>query len=251
MKIVLSEESNGQQKPERIYERPIVKIGRDPAECQVVFNQTEWPMVSRRHAEIRFKDGRYLLVDTNSSFGTFLDGQRVTEPVEVHEGARAQFGAGGPVMRVVRIEQDQPKPAPVDFAEMETHRDMLATPPVPSQPPASPTPTPQAAPPAPPPPQQQPQPAPPPQQPQPVPRQAAPPPSQPAFVEIVRSATGQLERIQVTKDLMMLGRDPATDVAIEASAAVVSRRHAEIQRRDGQFILVDKGSFNGTLLNDH
>ena len=250
MKIVLSEESNGQQKPERIYERPIVKIGRDPAECQVVFNQTEWPMVSRRHAEIRFKDGRYLLVDTNSSFGTFLDGQRVTEPVEVHEGARAQFGAGGPVMRVVRIEQDQPKPAPVDFAEMETHRDMLATPPVPSQPPASPTPTPQAAPPAPPPPQQQPQPAPPPQQPQPVPRQAAPPPSQPAFVEIVRSATGQLERIQVTKDLMMLGRDPATDVAIEASAAVVSRRHAEIQRRDGQFILVDKGSFNGTLLND-
>ncbi|HEX8143745.1 MAG TPA: FHA domain-containing protein [Pyrinomonadaceae bacterium] len=255
MKIVLSEESNGQRKPERIYERPIVKIGRDPAECQVVFNQTEWPMVSRRHAEIRFKDGRYLLVDTNSSFGTFLDGQRITEPVEVREGARAQFGAGGPVMIVVRIEQDQPKPAPVDFAEMETHRDLQPAAHTPPPPPAAPAgPAPQVAPP--PRQQQQQQPQPPPlQQPAPRPAAAPPPPSaggpsQPAFIEIVRSATGQLERIQVTKDLTMLGRDPATDVAIEASAAVVSRRHAEIQRRDGQFVLFDKGSFNGTLLND-
>src|SRR5215210_5706370 len=155
MKIVLSEESNGQQKPERSFERPVVKIGRDPAECQVVFNQTEWPMVSRRHAEIRLKDGRYLLVDTNSSFGTFLDGQRITEPMEIREGARAQFGAGGPIMRVVRIEQAQPKPA-VDFADMETRRDML-----PNEPPV-------AAPPPPTPPQQQP------------PMKAAPPPPPPA-----------------------------------------------------------------------
>jgi ABC-type multidrug transport system ATPase subunit/pSer/pThr/pTyr-binding forkhead associated (FHA) protein len=252
MKIVLSEESNEQQKPERVYERPVVKIGRDPAECQVVFNQTEWPMVSRRHAEIRFKDGRYLLVDTNSSFGTFLDGQRITEPVEILEGARAQFGAGGPIMRVVRIEQDQPRPAPaVDFADMETRRDMM-----PGEPPVA-EPTPPAPP---PPPKATPQPQPPAQQPAPRPAAAASPPppppaqsaapSQPAFVEIMRSATGKLERIQVTKDVMLLGRDPATDVAIEASAAVVSRRHAEIQRRDGQCVLVDKGSFNGTLLND-
>jgi ABC transport system ATP-binding/permease protein len=248
MKIVLSEESNGQQKPERAYDRPVVKIGRDPAECQVVFNQTEWPMVSRRHAEIRSKDGRYILVDTQSSFGTYLDGQRITEPVEIREGARAQFGAGGPVMRVVRIEQDQPAPAPVDFAEMETRRDLM-----PGEPPAAaPVQPPKVAPPAPqpPPPVAAPPPAPTPQAaaPPPPPRPAAP--AQPAFVEIVRSATGNLERIQVTKDVTLLGRDPATDVAIEASAAVVSRRHAEIQRRDGQFVLVDKGSFNGTLLND-
>ena len=37
---------------------------------------------------------------------------------------------------------------------------------------------------------------------------------------------------------------------LKPQAAVVSRRHAEIQRRDGQFVLVDLGSFNGTLLND-
>jgi ABC-type multidrug transport system ATPase subunit len=223
-------------------------------------------MVSRRHAEIRLKDGRYLLVDTNSSFGTFLDGQRIAEPAELRQGARAQFGAGGPVMLIVRIEREQSKPAPVDFADMETRRDMMteerpaAPTPIPTTSPAPPA-APKAAtpqqPPQPPPPvaQQQQQPAAPvAAQPPPSPppqRSAAPPaPSQPAFIEIVRSATGQLERIQVTKDVMMLGRDPATDVAIEASAAVVSRRHAEVQRRDGQFVLVDKGSFNGTLLND-
>ena len=70
------------------------------------------------------------------------------------------------------------------------------------------------------------------------------------MLEIVRGMTGKLERIQVTKDLTRLGRDPEMEVAIEAQAAVVSRRHAEIQRRDGQFVLVDLGSFNGTLLNE-
>ena len=84
MKIVLIEERNGQpQPPERSYEQEAVKIGRDPAECHIVFNQSEWPMVSRRHAEFRFKNGRCLIVDTNSSFGTFLNGRRVMEPAEV------------------------------------------------------------------------------------------------------------------------------------------------------------------------
>src|SRR3982751_5419935 len=116
MKIILVEERNGQQKPERAFDQQTVKVGRDPA---------EWPMVSRKHAEFRLKDGRYLLVDTNSSFGTFLNGQRVTEPTEIQPGARVQFGAGGPVMLVARIEQAaaQAAPSAVEFAEMETRRD--------------------------------------------------------------------------------------------------------------------------------
>ena len=66
----------------------------------------------------------------------------------------------------------------------------------------------------------------------------------------MRTSTGKLERIQLTKDVTRLGREPGMEVTIEAAAAVVSRRHAEIQRREGQFMLVDLGSFNGTLLND-
>lgn len=302
MKIVLVEERSGQQPQERIYENPNVKIGRDPSECHVVFSQSDWPMVSRRHAEFRFKNGRCMLVDTNSSFGTFLNGRRVSEPVEVQPGARVQFGAGGPVMLVARIEIPAPVP-PANLAEMETRReiagarpDEVTTPRPPGQsphaPPQAPTGQPPLAPPqqpyaqppygqppyAPPagqqpypppgqqpfapPPQQMPRPqapapGPPPQQPPPArqaspppPQQAKPAPSEPAFVEIVRSSTGKLERIQLTKDLTRLGREPGMEVTIEAAAAVVSRRHAEIQKRDGQYTLVDLGSFNGTLINE-
>ena len=70
------------------------------------------------------------------------------------------------------------------------------------------------------------------------------------IVEFVRTSTGKLERIQLTKDVTRLGREPEMEVALDAAAAVVSRRHAEIQRQDGQYMLVDLGSFNGTLLND-
>ena len=339
MRIVLVEERDGQQRQERIYDHPTVKVGRDPAECNLVFNQAEWPMVSRRHAEFRFKNGRCLLVDTNSSFGTFLNGRRIAEPVELQPGARVQFGAGGPVMIVARIEVPQPQP-PANLAEMETRRDLPeAAGPNDATKPRAPEQRPQAAPQPPmgqpqPPQMQQPQPPqrpvappqqpfaqppygqppyappqgqppfvqPPPQQrpvqqpfiqPQGVPQQpqaqrppmppqqpmaqppvAAPPPpvrppsppappaqtppaakppaapAQPATIELVRSETGKLERIQLTKDVTRLGRDPGMEVAIEAAAAVVSRRHAEIQLRNGQYMLVDLGSFNGTLINE-
>ncbi|HEX8707096.1 MAG TPA: FHA domain-containing protein, partial [Pyrinomonadaceae bacterium] len=308
MRIVLIEERQGQARPERAFDQQTVRIGRDPAECHIVFNQSEYPMVSRKHAEFRFKEGRCLLADINSSFGTFLNGQRVMQPTEVRPGARVQFGAGGPLMVVARIEATTPPPAPVELSEMETHRDLpratkgdeaaaapqgrapqspfqapppTAQPPFqqPQQPPAHaapppapPTPTrqPYAPPAQPPPPQQQqrpPAPAQPqrpaaqqqrPAQPPPVPQQAGAPPAPPKpsapaqapVIEVVRSGTGSIERILMTKDVMRLGRDPGMEVAIEASSAVVSRRHAEVQRRDGQFVLVDLGSFNGTLLNE-
>jgi ABC-type multidrug transport system ATPase subunit/pSer/pThr/pTyr-binding forkhead associated (FHA) protein len=339
MRIVLIEERDGQQRQERVYDHSSVKVGRDPAECHLVFNQAEWPMVSRRHAEFRFKNGRCLLVDTNSSFGTFLNGRRISEPAEIQPGARVQFGAGGPAMLVARIETPAPPSPPANLAEMETRRDLppdMAAPdditkprapeqrpPVQQQPltgqpqfpprpgqqaqppqkPAAPPQSPYAQPPFGQPPNAQPQqgqppfaqqpfvqpPGVPPQQQMPRPQQpaqqpppqmaqppvAAPPPpparpaappappaqtppadkppsapAQPAVIELVRNATGKLERIQITKDVTRLGREPGMEVAIEAAAAVVSRRHAEIQKRNGQYMLVDLGSFNGTLINE-
>lgn len=238
MKIVLAEERNGQQEPARAFDAPVIKVGRDPAECQVVFNQTEWPMVSRKHAEFRLQNGRCLLVDTRSSFGTFQDNQRITEPTEVRAGARVQFGAGGPVMCVVSIEQMPPANADTAVfktTEMETRRDLGDWAPV-SSTKVTPRPGVSPHPPAPTPPARRPA--------------AASTIVQPAFVELVNAATGKLERIQVSKDVTRLGRDPALDVVLDAAAAVVSRRHAEIERRAGQFVLVDLGSFNGTLIND-
>src|SRR5437660_1337462 len=108
MNIILAEERAGQPYPERAFTSEIIRVGRDPIECHLVFDQAEWPMVSRRHSEFRWRDGCCYVVDTNSRFGTFLDGQRVVDPSEVRTGMRVQFGAGGPVVRVVRIEQTAP-----------------------------------------------------------------------------------------------------------------------------------------------
>ena len=46
-----------------------------------------------------------------------------------------------------------------------------------------------------------------------------------------------------------LGRDPANDVALLTDSKI-SRSHAELRDRDGQWILVDLGSSNGTKVND-
>ncbi|HEX8096857.1 MAG TPA: FHA domain-containing protein, partial [Pyrinomonadaceae bacterium] len=108
MKIVLAEQQGVELRSERVFDRPTVKIGRDPAACQIVFNTTEWPTVSRQHAEFRAEGDHFLLIDTNSRCGTFLDGQRITGPAEVHAGAHVQLGAGGPVLKVVYVEPPGP-----------------------------------------------------------------------------------------------------------------------------------------------
>jgi len=47
--------------------------------------------------------------------------------------------------------------------------------------------------------------------------------------------------------LARLGRDPEGEVVIDAAAAVVSRRHAEIKKTGGQFFISDLKSFNGGI----
>src|SRR5438128_12656078 len=106
MKIFLAEERAGQQQSEHGFERPVIKIGRDKKECQVIFDDAKWPMVSRKHAELRRENSRYLLVDLQSTLGTYVDGQRISKPTELHPGARLQFGTNGPILRVARIESE-------------------------------------------------------------------------------------------------------------------------------------------------
>ncbi|MDQ5846944.1 MAG: FHA domain-containing protein [Acidobacteriota bacterium] len=105
MRIFVAEERNGQLEAERAFGSTSVGVGRDGSQCQIVFDGQKWPMVSRKHAEFRVENGRWLLVDANSRFGTFLDGRQISEPTEIHVGSRTQFGSDGPVLRVVRIEQ--------------------------------------------------------------------------------------------------------------------------------------------------
>ena len=103
MKITLAEENTGQNS-ERQFDQTVILIGREPNECQVVFDNSRFSMVSRRHAELRFTEGKWILTDLGSSYGTFVDGQKISAPQIVSEGNRLQFGLQGPVMRVVRFE---------------------------------------------------------------------------------------------------------------------------------------------------
>lgn len=112
MKITFIEEGDyqtfGRAGGEKTFQREIVRVGRDPENCEIVFEQKVFPMVSRRHAELREKNGCCLLVDTNSSFGTFLNGNRVSQPTEITVGSTIQFGSNGPIMRIGALELQSP-----------------------------------------------------------------------------------------------------------------------------------------------
>src|SRR6266849_4760062 len=105
MKIVLAEDRGGKLLGERAFTSELVLVARDPAVCHYFFPQEQWPMVSRKHAEFRLGEGRCHIADSNSRFGTFVNGQRITDPVEVRVGSHVQLGVGGPILRVVSIEQ--------------------------------------------------------------------------------------------------------------------------------------------------
>jgi len=62
-------------------------LGRS-SRCQLVFADDT---VSRRHAELRMVDGRWILRDLGSSNGTWVNGRQVME-AEVAAGDRIQLG---------------------------------------------------------------------------------------------------------------------------------------------------------------
>src|SRR5258706_1903182 len=139
MKIVLAEDRSGQLHGELWVTHQVMRVGREPAMYHYFFPQEQWPMVSRKHAEFQFSQGRYLVVDANSRFGTFVNGQRITEPVEVRVGSQVQLGTGGPILRVISIEQSavsRPEPQDSERGRMETLHQPSVSGPAPEQPPS-------------------------------------------------------------------------------------------------------------------
>src|SRR6185503_1765029 len=132
MKIVLAEDRGGKLLGERAFTSDVVLVGRDPAVCHFFFAQNQWPMVSRRHAEFRLTSGRWTVIDANSRFGTFVNGQKLTAaPVEVRVGSHVQLGVDGPILRVVSIEQSpvavaKPSAKPTEVDRMSTVHDAPA-----------------------------------------------------------------------------------------------------------------------------
>src|SRR5205085_4566809 len=56
--------------------KALIRIGRGD-DCDIRFDAHRDTRVSNHHAEIRFEEGRYLVVDVGSSNGTFVNGKLV------------------------------------------------------------------------------------------------------------------------------------------------------------------------------
>ena len=65
---------------------------------------------------------------------------------------------------------------------------------------------------------------------------------------VVRSGGGRAgEHFLLESEMTTVGRSPDCDVFLDD--VTVSRRHAQVLRRDGQFVIEDEGSLNGTFVN--
>ncbi len=219
MKIVLAEErdNGGQQlQPEKSFDQDTIRIGRDVADCQIVFDNAQFPMVSRKHAELRFSGGQWLIYDSNSSYGTFIDGRKIAAPQVVQIGSRLQFGLKGPILRVVHLAET---PAPNASQNPFQNQSSAPLPPPPNNYSAAPVGVAQS--------------------------------NQSSIVQLDFVDANQFSApFKIDKDSVWLGRDPNGDVVFDANAVMVSRKHAEIRRTNGDFVVHDNGSFNGTLVND-
>jgi predicted component of type VI protein secretion system len=89
----LSAQHNGQS---FAVDRNGILIGRDPANCRIVYSEGT-PGVSSRHCSIMFDEasGEFLLTDLRSTYGTFLmNGQKLEPNVPYHLRAGESFYVG-------------------------------------------------------------------------------------------------------------------------------------------------------------
>lgn len=80
-------------------DKPRVVLGRTGAD--IVVNDSE---ASRNHAQIEVHENQYMLEDLGSTNGTFVDGTRITGPVELTN--QGEFQIGGTTLMLIVTESD-------------------------------------------------------------------------------------------------------------------------------------------------
>src|SRR5512134_896983 len=87
MFAILIQEKGGEQR-RMVFNKPEVTIGR------VQGNDIVLPKgnVSKRHARIVLKDGKFIIVDLKSTNGTYVNGRKITSPLVVKESDKIYIG---------------------------------------------------------------------------------------------------------------------------------------------------------------
>ena len=75
-------------------DKPRVTIGRGSSD--LTLNDSE---ASREHAAVEIRDTLFVLHDLNSTNGTFVNGQRIAEPVELQD--KSEFQVGGSTLMLI------------------------------------------------------------------------------------------------------------------------------------------------------
>lgn len=257
MKIVLTEVRGSARLSSHEFDQPTIKLGRDPALNDLAFVREQWPMVSRRHVDIEFRNGAWYLIDLGSVNGTYLNDERISQPVKLEPQSLIRLAHDGPALTVDFIEEPETAVGLGTLVDVEAASQQAAllaqdrpeqllsesTPTklkISSVPARSPKP-PAAS----------------------QTKTAAPPElgsethvdlaltRLPANLVCESGSPAQLgQKYLLVKDQILIGRDPASHIAITDTTAAVSRRHAEVRRQpDGTFTIIDH-SFNGTLVNN-
>jgi|SRR3989344_5053925 len=77
-------------------------IGREPKNFLIV--DPEYVSVSRKHAMFQIKEGEFYIIDTNSSFGTYVNGEKVGVPRELKPGDKIILGKGKTALELEVLE---------------------------------------------------------------------------------------------------------------------------------------------------
>ena len=96
-------------------------IGRDPG-CELMLDNLG---VSRRHAQLREVEGKFIVEDLKSTNGVFLNGRRVTS-AEVNPGDEIKIGKFSLVLH--QVARDVPTPSPAFDINQTIAMDGLALP---------------------------------------------------------------------------------------------------------------------------
>lgn len=105
------------------FDKPVIAVGRHPM-SDLQFDPRVDIDVSTRHGEIRQVDGQYVVVDSDSTNGTFVNGQRIPRggSHEIRTGDVIGFGHHGPTVAVGRAQQTGPIAKPrVSTGERVAH----------------------------------------------------------------------------------------------------------------------------------